>query len=186
MPAFYVNDPNSLDRNWLDRDKVYPLEKVEMSERVPLDDFDRRLLAELQLDAQRPVAAIAETVGLSPPACYRRIRRLRESGAIDREVAIVRPRTLGWPLSMIVMVTLDREDLRTIDEMMRLLEREPEVIEAWNVTGDHDLAVRIVARDMEGYDELAMRLFSANDRVRSFKTLVVIRQIKQLSPVPVE
>lgn len=70
---------------------------------------------------------------------------------------------------MIVMITLEREGARTIDEMMQLLEREPEVVEAWNVTGDHDLAVRVVARDMEGYDELALRLFSANERVRSFK-----------------
>ncbi|MES2058317.1 MAG: Lrp/AsnC family transcriptional regulator [Pseudomonadota bacterium] len=156
-----------------------------MTKPIALDSFDLKLLDLLQVDAQRPVADVAEQVGLSAPACYRRIRRLRETGVIEREVAIVRPRTLGWPLSMIVMVTLERESARTIDEMMRLLEREPEVIEAWNVTGDHDLAVRIVARDMEGYDELAQRLFSANERVRSFKTLVVIRQVKPLSAVPV-
>lgn len=157
-----------------------------MNAPIALDNFDRRLLEILQVDTQRPVTAIAEAVGLSPPACYRRIRRLRELGVIEREVAIVRPRTLGWPLSMIVMVTLEREGARTIDEMMRLLNQEPEVIEAWNVTGDHDLAVRIVARDMEGYDELATRLFSANERVRSFKTLVIIRHVKPLSPVPVD
>lgn len=157
-----------------------------MSKTIALDGFDLKLLKLLQVDARRPVADIAEQVGLSPPACYRRIRRLRETGVIEREAALVRPRTLGWPLSMIVMVTLQREDARTIEEMMRLLDREPEVIEAWNVTGDHDLAVRIVARDMEGYDELAQRLFSANERVRSFKTLVVIRQVKPFSPIPVE
>ena len=157
-----------------------------MNKDVALDEFDRKLLAALQADAQQPVATLAEAVGLSAPACYRRIRRLRENGAIAREVAIVAPRTLGWPLSMIVMVTLERESARTIDEMMQILAREPEVIEAWNVTGDHDLAVRIVARDMEGYDALAQRLFAANERVRSFKTLVVIRQVKPLSPVPVD
>lgn len=157
-----------------------------MNKAVALDSFDLKLLKLLQVDAQQPVADIAEAIGLSTPACYRRIRRLRETGVIEREVAIIRPRTLGWPLSMIVMVTLEREDARTIEEMMRLLEREPEVVEAWNVTGDHDLAIRIVARDMEGYDDLALRLFSANDRVRSFKTLVVIRQVKPLSPIPIE
>jgi Lrp/AsnC family leucine-responsive transcriptional regulator len=157
-----------------------------MNNPVALDSFDLKLLDMLQVDAQRPIAEIAEKVGLSPPACYRRIRRLRETGVIEREVAIVRPRTLGWPLSMLVMVTLERENARTIDEMMHLLQREPEVVEAWNITGDHDLAVRIVARDMEGYDQLAQRLFSANDRVRSFKTLVVIRQVKRLGPIPVD
>jgi Lrp/AsnC family leucine-responsive transcriptional regulator len=157
-----------------------------MNTALSLDAFDRQLLTMLQIDTQQSVAAMAEAVGLSAPACYRRIRRLREEGVIEREIAIVRPRTLGWPLSMIVMVTLEREGARTIDEMMRLFALEPEVVEAWNVTGDHDLAVRIVARDMEGYDELATRLFSANEHVRSFKTLVIIRHVKTLSPVPVE
>lgn len=149
------------------------------------DVFDLKLLELLQTDAQRPVPALADEVGLSAPACYRRIRRLRETGAIAREVAVVRPRTLGWPLSMIVLVTLERESARTVDEMMRVLEAVPEAVEAWNVTGDHDFAVRMVARDMEGYDALARRLFAANERVRSFKTLVVIRQVKEMSPIPV-
>ena len=149
-----------------------------------LDSFDRKLLDLLQVDARRPMAALAEAVGLSVPACYRRIRRLRESGIIEREVAIVRPRTLGWPLSMIVLVKLERENARTLDEVMAIFRRQPEILEAWNVTGDHDFAVRIVARDMEGYDDLTQRLFSDDERVRSFETLVVIRDIKPLSPVP--
>jgi len=157
-----------------------------MKKPVSLDSFDLKLLKLLQINAQQPVAEIAEAIGLSTPACYRRLRRLRETGVIEREVAIVRPRTLGWPLSMIVMITLEREGASTIGEMMHLLDQEPEVVEAWNVTGDHDLAVRIVARDMESYDELAQRLFSANEHVRGFKTLVVIRQVKALSPIPVE
>ena len=150
-----------------------------------LDDFDLKLLELLQADAQRPVPALADEIGLSAPACYRRIRRLRETGAIAREVALVRPRTLGWPLSMIVLVTLERESARTVDEMMRVLQAVPEVVEAWNVTGEYDFAVRMVARDMEGYDELARRLFATDERVRSFKTLVVIRQVKEMSPIPV-
>lgn len=149
-----------------------------------LDSFDRKLLDLLQVDARRPMAALAEAVGLSVPACYRRIRRLRESGVIEREVAIVRPRTLGWPLSMIVLVKLERENSQTLNEIMAIFRRRPEILEAWNVTGDHDFAVRIVARDMEGYDDLTQRLFSDDERVRSFETLVVIRDIKPLSPVP--
>ena len=151
-----------------------------------LDAFDRNLLELLQVDAQRPVAALAEAVGLSAPACYRRIRRLRAIGAIQREVAIVRPRTLGWPISMIVLVTLERENANTLGEMTEVFRREPMILEAWNVTGDHDLAVRVVARDMEDYDDFAHRLFSGDDRVRTFKTLVVIREVKPLSPVPVD
>ena len=150
-----------------------------------LDGFDLKLLKLMQEDTQRPVAAMAEAVGLSVPACYRRMRRLRASGAIAREVAIVRPKTLGWPLSMLVMVTLEREDARTTKEMMAILRAEPEVIEAWNVTGDFDVAVKMIARDMESYDDTVKRLFLVNERVRTFQTLVVIRQLKDGSPIPV-
>jgi Lrp/AsnC family transcriptional regulator, leucine-responsive regulatory protein len=156
-----------------------------MAKTDPLDSFDLRLLELLQCDAQRPVAELAAAVGLSAPACYRRIRRLRADGVIEREVAIIRPRTLGWPLSMIVLVTLERETAHTIKEMMEIFRGEPEILEAWNVTGDHDFALRIVARDMEGYDELAQRLFAANEKIRGFETLVVIREVKPFSPVPV-
>jgi Lrp/AsnC family leucine-responsive transcriptional regulator len=151
----------------------------------PLDPFDRKLIELLQVDVQKPVAILAEAVGLSAPACYRRIRRLRASGIIEREIALVRPKTVGWPLSMIVLISLESENAHTVNEMMEIFRREPEILEAWNVTGDHDFALRIVARDMEGYDNLAQRLFAANERIRTFKTLVVIREVKPLSPVPV-
>jgi Lrp/AsnC family transcriptional regulator, leucine-responsive regulatory protein len=151
----------------------------------PLDSFDRKLLALLQVDVQQPVAALAEKVGLSAPACYRRIRRLRETGVIEREIAVVRPKTLGWPLSMIVLVSLERETADTVSEMFEIFRAEPEVMEAWNVTGDHDFAVRIIARDMESYDDLVRRLFSADERVRTFETLVVIRDTGGMGPVPV-
>lgn len=151
----------------------------------PLDIFDRKLIELLQVDVHRPVSVLAEAVGLSAPACYRRIRRLRASGVIEREIALVRPKTVGWPLSMIVLISLERENAHTINEMMEIFRREPEILEAWNVTGDHDFALRIIARDMEGYDNLAQRLFAANERIRTFKTLVVIREVKPMSAVPV-
>jgi Lrp/AsnC family leucine-responsive transcriptional regulator len=157
-----------------------------MIRRDALDSFDLKLLDLLQGDSQRPVAELAELVGLSAPACYRRIRRLRASGVIEREVALVRPRTLGWPLSMIVLVALERETARAADEMAELLAAEPEVLEAWSVTGDYGFALRVVARDMEGYDRLTHRLLTENDLVRTFRTLVVFREVKGLSPVPTD
>lgn len=156
-----------------------------MRRNVDLDSFDLKLVEAIQKDARLPMAALAESVGLSAPACYRRVRRLREAGVIAREIGIVRPRTLGWPLSMIVLIALEREGEHTLNEMAELLRDQPEVIEAWNVTGDFDIAARMIARDMEGYDESVRRLFSADPRVRTYQTLVVIRQMKALSPVPV-
>ena len=156
-----------------------------MRQSISLDPIDRRILEQLQIDARLPVSVLAERVGLSSPACYRRIRHLRENGTIQREVAVIAPRMLGWPLSMIVLVTLEREGSRTIDELLRKLEAEPQVIEAWQITGEYDFAVKIVARDMESYDNLVHRLFASDERIRSFVTLVVIRSTTKSGFIPI-
>ena len=151
---------------------------------MKLDAIDRRILEELQRDARLAMPVLAGRAGLSVPACYRRIRRLRETGAILREVAVVAPRTLGWSLSMIVLVVLEREGARTSDEMKWRFEDEDAVLEAWHITGEYDFAVRVIAHDMEEYDELTHRLFVANDAVRSFQTLVIFRQTKAFASIP--
>lgn len=148
-----------------------------------LDHFDIRLLEMLQVDAEIPAAALAEAVGLSAPSCYRRIRRLREIGAIEKQVAVVSPKLLGWGLSMTVLVTLEREGSRTVADLMRKWIAEPCVREVLNVTGDYDLAVSMVARDMEDYDAVVQRLFSDDERVRTFKTLVVMKRSKSAKPL---
>ncbi len=155
-----------------------------MAAKLDLDRFDLKLLELLQKDSRTPVPALADAVGLSAPACYRRIRRLRELGAIEREVAIVRPRTLGWGVSMIVLVVLEREGRQTIDDLIRKLSAIPQVRELWHVTGEFTFVVHVVARDMEDYDVLATRLFSNDDRVRSFQTLVVMRDARSRLALP--
>lgn len=157
-----------------------------MTGKPPLDTFDRCILDQMQRDARTPIPILAEKVGLSPPACYRRLRRLRRDGVIVREAAVVAPESLGWPLSMIVLVRLANEGPRTADDLMWRFETEDTVIEAWQITGEHDFVVRMVARDMAGYDDLTRRLFVENEAVAGFQTLVVFRQTKTPAMIPAD
>ncbi|MQT11758.1 Lrp/AsnC family transcriptional regulator [Segnochrobactrum spirostomi] len=153
--------------------------------RDELDSIDRRILAELQKDARLPMATLAAHVGLSVPACYRRVRALREAQIIVREVAVVAPKSLGWPLSMIVLVVLEREGARTNEDLMRKFEKEPEISAAWQVTGSYDFVLHVLARDMESYDAFALRVLSEDERIRMFHTHVVIRGKTRAPIVPV-
>ena len=83
-----------------------------------LDAFDLKILAALQRDARMPMPELAEEVGLSTPACYKRVRALREAGVIEREVAIVAPVSMGWPVTMIVLVKLEQDNAR-VDQKVR-------------------------------------------------------------------
>ncbi|MFN4324048.1 Lrp/AsnC family transcriptional regulator [Aeromonas media] len=143
------------------------------------DKFDLLILAELQQDARLPIPELAHRVGLSAPACYRRARALRESGLIEREVALVAPATMGWPITMLVLVTLERDHGRIVDEMIGVLKGEPEVMDLWYVTGEQDFVLQVAARDMASYEQFTRRVLHAREQVRSFKTLVVMGQQKR-------
>lgn len=148
-----------------------------------LDLADYRLLELLQEDARTPMARLAEQVDLSEPACYRRIQRLKRDKVIEREVAVVSPRTMGWPLKMIVLVTLERERTAILDQFMRKLQSVPEIVAAWYVTGDYDFALEIVARDMESFETMTRTVLYADNFVKNFKTLVVMRAVKAQAPI---
>ena len=143
------------------------------------DKFDLLILAELQQDARLPIPELAHRVGPSAPACYRRARALRESGLIEREVALVAPATMGWPITMLVLVTLERDHGRIVDEMIGVLKGEPEVMDLWYVTGEQDFVLQVAARDMASYEQFTRRVLHAREQVRSFKTLVVMGQHKR-------
>ena len=148
-----------------------------------LDSADYRLLELLQVDARTPVTKLAAIVGLSEAACYRRIQRLKRQSVIEREIAVVSPRSMGWPLMMIVLVTLERERTSIIEGFIRKLQSVPEILEAWYVTGDYDFALRIVARDMGSFDTLTREVLYEGNYVKSFKTLVTMRYVKAQGPL---
>lgn len=124
-----------------------------------LDDFDRRLLSLLQDNSRLTGAELSPLVGLSPAACLRRVQRLRETGIIEREVAVVSPGALGRKTTIIVLLTLDRDRPDTIVRMREWARRTPEVIHCYHVTGPLDFVLTIVTTDMDEYSRFADRHF---------------------------
>ena len=110
---------------------------------MELDTFDRRLLAAVQDDSRRTGEDLAELVGLSPAACLRRLQRLRASGIIEREIAIVDPRVARARLTLIVMVTLERERPDLIDGFTRAMRAAAEVTQCYYVTGAMDYVLMV-------------------------------------------
>ena len=116
-----------------------------MPNSVTLDRFDRALLEQVQVNNQVPARRLAERVGLSESAVLRRLRRLRREGVIAADVSIVHPSVLGLPLTVHVLVSLEREGLAELDAFTRKLRARPEVRQAWYVTGEADFVLRLAA-----------------------------------------
>ncbi|KVV34895.1 AsnC family transcriptional regulator [Burkholderia ubonensis] len=143
-----------------------------------LDAFDRKLLMEVQRDAQTPQNELGARVNLSTAAVNRRLRRLAEDGVIERYTAVVAPEKVGYALTIVVNVEMESEQIDQIDAMKRTFERCPQVQQCYYVTGEWDFVLILTVRDMDQYNALTRQLFFSNNNVKRFKTLVSMGRVK--------
>ena len=139
-----------------------------------IDEADRRLLDLLQTDASRSNQALAEAAYLSPATCLRRVRRLRELGLIECEVAILNPErmasAIGHGLTALVELTLERQGSEHLDALEQRLVDEPAVQQCYRVSPGPDFVLVVHVPDMPSYLALSRRLFTADLNVRNVKT----------------
>jgi Lrp/AsnC family leucine-responsive transcriptional regulator len=149
-----------------------------------LDALDRRILEILQADNQVTNLALAEQVGLSPPPCLRRVRRLRELGVIARDVAIVDPAKVGHSLIAFVGVELERQREDMLSGFEAKMLRQPEVQQCYFVSGDNDYLLVVVYADMEGYNRFCRRVLANDHNIRRFRTSFNLSRIKYETAIP--
>lgn len=150
-----------------------------------LDRFDQRLLDLVQRDSTQTAEQLAETVPLSVSAIQRRLRRLRETGAIVRDVALIDPKAAGRPTFFVVTLQVERERPELLAQLRRWLAAEPQVQQAFYVTGEADFVLIVTAPDVDSYDALLARLVAENANVRRFTTNVVLGLVKRGLEIPV-
>ena len=157
-------------------------------EPITLDAIDLQLLAQLQRDASLSNQELAERVHTSPPTCLRRVKRLREAGLIERQVAILNPQrmaaTLGHGLTAIVEITLDRQDADALDALEARVARDDAVQQCYRVSPGPDFVLVVHTPDMPAYQALAQRLFTSDANVRNVKAFFSIRRSKFGAELP--
>ena len=129
------------------------LESVETAPES-LDAVDRAILGMLQEDGRIANVDLAEAVHLSPSACLRRVRRLEESGRIDRYVALVDPAVIGLGTDVFVEITLTGQDEPTLEAFERAVSERPEIMRCHLMAGQFDYLVHVVVRDVADYEVL--------------------------------
>lgn len=148
---------------------------------VTIDQFDRAILARVQVDNQMSARLLAEQVGLSESAVLRRLRHLRRSKVIVADVSIVHPAVLGTPLTIHVLVSLEREGTAALDAFEAKLRGRCEVGGAWYVTGEADFVLLLHVISMEAYERFTREVFHDDPNVRTFRTIVTIREVAGVS-----
>jgi Lrp/AsnC family leucine-responsive transcriptional regulator len=151
---------------------------------MELDRLDYKLLTAIQTNNRLTADALSEIAGLSATACQRRLKRLREAGIIESDVAIVSPSAVGRPLMMIVHVSLERERADIVDRFKTAIRRTPEILSGYYVTGEADFVLLVSARSMEEYEAFTRDFFYENRDIRGFKTMVVMDRVKASFALP--
>mgnify|MGYP002776553381 FL=1 len=153
-----------------------------------LDAIDLQLLERLQTDASLSNQALAELVHVSPPTCLRRVKRLREAGLIEREIAVLSVDALapiiGHGLCAVVEITLDRQDQAALEAFELKVAQDDAVQQCYRVSPGPDFCLVVHARDMPDYLALTQRLFTFDANVRNVKTFFSIKRSKFGARVP--
>jgi len=151
-------------------------------ENFSLDATDLRLLERLQTDSALSNQALAEQVHISPPTCLRRVKRLRDIGLIERELAILSidkmASVAGHGLCAIVEITLDRQHNEALEAFEQRVAAQDAVQQCYRVSPGPDFCLVVHAADMPDYLALAQRLFTADANVRNVKAFFSIKRSK--------
>jgi Lrp/AsnC family leucine-responsive transcriptional regulator len=154
-----------------------------------LDKLDRQILRSLQADGRATFDQIADNVGLSPSAVLRRVRRLEETGVIDRYVALVRPEAVGLGLTAYVNVRLEKHGdhgkRHPMDVFRASVQGWGEVVECAALTGEMDFQLRLVVADMAAYSRFMMDTLLKHPSVQDCRTSFVMERVKGTTVLPV-
>ncbi len=150
-----------------------------------LDDTDRRLLNALQADGRMTNQDLAQTIHLSPAACFDRVKRLRERGVITGYTALLNPDEVGLPLLIFVEVSLDRTTTQAMAEFAKAIRNTPQILECHMVAGGFDYLVKARVKDMAAYREFLGKTLLQKG-VRETHTYAVMEEVKNTTKLPIK
>ena len=162
---------------------------ISKSKQIDLDALDISLLSHLQDDASESNQALAKRVHISAPTCLRRVKRLKDAGLIERQIAVLDPDRLaahlGHGLTAIVEITLDRQDHQALEDFEQRVALDATVQQCYRVSPGPDFVLVVHAADMPDYLALAQRLFTSDANVRNVKAFFSVKRTKFEPRLPV-
>ncbi|MDX1709621.1 MAG: Lrp/AsnC family transcriptional regulator [Rhodovibrionaceae bacterium] len=148
-----------------------------------MDPIDRRILRILQSDASRPVADIAQEVGLSTTPCWRRIQNMEKAGIIDRRVALLDREKVNVAVTVFIRVRTSQHSYDWLERFAAAVETIEEIVEVYRLSGDIDYLLRVVVPDIAAYDAVYKRLISKIE-LADVSSNFAMEEIKHTTALP--
>ncbi len=143
-----------------------------------MDDKDLEILKLVQSNARLTAETIGHEIGLSPPAVQKRLKKLRETGVIENEIAVLCPAKVGREMTVIVQVMLERESRLHLDTFKRRMKTAHGVQQCYYTTGEADFIVVVVVEDIKAYEAFTQEYFFDESNVSKFTSSIVMDRVK--------
>ncbi len=143
-----------------------------------MDDKDIEILRLVQSNARLTADVIGHKIGLSPPAVQKRLKKLRSTGVIEREIAVLSPAKVGREMTVIVQVMLERESRLHLDTFKRRMKSAPEVQQCYYTTGEADFILLVIVEDINAYEAFTQEYFFDESNVSKFTSSIVMDRVK--------
>ena len=145
---------------------------------VELDAKDIKILNILQEDSTLSVQAISNEIGLTNNPCWRRIKRLQESGIIERNTIAINRKLIGLGTTAFVTLRIDNHNVEWLDRFAKCINEMSEVIECHRMTGDVDYLLKIAVKDLNHYDAVYQKLVAKVPGLTDVSSTFSMEQIK--------
>jgi len=149
-----------------------------------VDAIDRKILTELQANADLSMAELASRVGLSQTPCWKRIQKLEQDGVITKRVALVSPEKIGLGLTVFVSIETGDHSVEWLTQFANFVSSQAEVMEVFRMAGDTDYILRVTVADMAAYDAFYKRLI-AGAPLKNVTSRFAMERIKAETAYPV-
>ena len=152
---------------------------------IKLDRVDKQILQLMQDNARISNLELADSIGLSPTPCSRRVKRLVESGLISNHVTLLNPAELGLNLTAMIGITMDRHTPERFEHFEDAIKQLPEVMECLIVTGQSaDFLLKVIVKDMQHYEKFLLGHLTKLEGVTGVHSSFVLREVIKKTALP--
>jgi Lrp/AsnC family transcriptional regulator len=150
-----------------------------------MDQLDRSIINALQRDGALSHAALAEQVGASQAACWRRVKALETAGVLGPIVRLVEPQMVHLTVTVICQVRLKNHLPENTRQFEAFVATQPEIMECYSMSGEWDYHLRVVAKDIGGYETFLMRHLLPQASVATASSHFALRGVKYTTALPI-
>jgi len=148
------------------------------------DDLDRAILRALRDDGRVSLVQLAETVGLSPTPCKRRLQRLEEAGIIAGYVARIDRKAAGFGITVFVSVELERQDAEEVNRFQTEVSRFEEVVTGTLITGGQDFLLEVVVASLEEFENFLQTSLLRIKGIRAVRSRFALKKFIDRARLP--